>query len=931
MGKSINVSYVDDTWYLENYPDVAAAGVDPKLHFKHHGRNEGRLPCFLPAIPFERDLWAHALSPSPYIHDLEKQALGNDVNAIYAQKVLAEFYLFQEEFEKSIHYSLNCIENVNIVVGLINETVLFLTAFEAAFRAGRKKQAKALLSHKYWPKSNSKLLAHQMIENETGSLANLNKIYKKARLIQVETKSGNVSLDSLQAKSEIAFFRFLKRAVPNSHKVSVIVPVYNAADSLHVTLDSLLAQTWQDLEIIIVDDCSTDNSASVAQEYTQYSQVKFVSNESNLGAYPTRNKGVKLATGAFITVMDSDDWAHPQKIEMQVLPLLNNNRLIGSVSHWVRCNKALNFSRLRPDFSWIYRNVSSLMVRSSVFENVGYWDELKAGADTEFYLRLIANYTDKAILEVLPDVPLSLGRVHGSSLTQSLSTHLVTQFGGVRQEHLGFAKAWHYNSNRPVKLNVNLCEFPVPTELCSEPSKRGSSLDDLRRWRTAFNGDWYQSNYRDVNETGSSIYEHFWSAGEALDYSPSPLFVPSAYRFKEKLDQKDSPTWQAIRRGWEFTKAITLTGSSSNTGTSIAMFAHSVSPQVFGAELSFLDAVKAGAKNGFRITVFLPNATNVGYINSVLKYVERAVFLPLPWFRKGRKSHQYIIDCIFEYLEKSKTELCYVNTVMLQEPYEAAKKAGVKTVTHIRELPEYDEHIRGLLGEDADEVSARLESHSEFFIANSELTANWLRDHEDIYVLPNKVNLPTETLPIDLTKPLKICMVSSNTQKKGIEDFYYIAKKCSHKNIEFYLYGPDTADVSIAEQKYPGASVVKCGYVKDINSSISDSDIVLCLSWFKESFGRTAAEAMANGRVVFGYRHGAIPEVLGDGCGVLFPHRNPQSIVEKILEVSKNKECLKPYSIAARSRAEQLYSEHAYNEKFNQIVLRLLTDKSSHT
>lgn len=227
----------------------------------------------------------------------------------------------------------------------------------------------------------------------------------------------------------------------------------------------MLSQSWENIEIIVIDDCSTDNTLKVLEEYSAEPNLFVYQNDENKGAYPTRNKGAVLATGDLVTVMDADDWAHPEKIEQQVLPFLFKRKIKATVSHWVRCTKDLSFTKMRIDGSLIYRNISSLMVEKSVFDDIGIWDELRAGADTEFYHRLIGNFGQYSVHEVLPDVPLAFGRVVETSLTQSSATHLVTQFGGARQEHLAFAQMWHRNAPIPIKFDLTRSLFPAPLEL----------------------------------------------------------------------------------------------------------------------------------------------------------------------------------------------------------------------------------------------------------------------------------------------------------------------------------------------------------------------------------------------------------------------------------------------------------------------------------
>lgn len=92
-------------------------------------------------------------------------------------------------------------------------------------------------------------------------------------------------------------------------KVSIIVPVYNSEKYLKTCLDSLVRGTLEDVEIILIDDCSTDNSLLILEEYAKkYPNIKVYHNEKNLGQGSSRNKGLDVAKGEYIGFVDSDDY-----------------------------------------------------------------------------------------------------------------------------------------------------------------------------------------------------------------------------------------------------------------------------------------------------------------------------------------------------------------------------------------------------------------------------------------------------------------------------------------------------------------------------------------------------------------------------------------------------------------------------------------------
>jgi len=102
--------------------------------------------------------------------------------------------------------------------------------------------------------------------------------------------------------------------------ISIIVPVYNAEKYLKQCVDSLINQTYNNLEIILLDDGSTDNSPALCDEYAKNDNRIKVVHKSNSGVSDTRNKGIEIALGEYIGFVDSDDWLEPDAYEF----LLNN-------------------------------------------------------------------------------------------------------------------------------------------------------------------------------------------------------------------------------------------------------------------------------------------------------------------------------------------------------------------------------------------------------------------------------------------------------------------------------------------------------------------------------------------------------------------------------------------------------------------------------
>jgi glycosyltransferase involved in cell wall biosynthesis len=105
-------------------------------------------------------------------------------------------------------------------------------------------------------------------------------------------------------------------------KISVIIPAYNASSYIVETIESVLNQTYQNIEIIVVDDGSTDDTVAIVNE--RFPSVSIFHQENSGGCSSPRNKGIELATGAFINVFDADDRMLPDKLESQMAFLESN-------------------------------------------------------------------------------------------------------------------------------------------------------------------------------------------------------------------------------------------------------------------------------------------------------------------------------------------------------------------------------------------------------------------------------------------------------------------------------------------------------------------------------------------------------------------------------------------------------------------------------
>lgn len=250
--------------------------------------------------------------------------------------------------------------------------------------------------------------------------------------------------------------------------VTVLVTAYCVGERIKAALASLLNQTYRNIEVVVVDDASSDATGDVVQAIAaRDSRVIYLRLPCNVGTYVAKSIGLRHASGEFVTCHDSDDWAHPMKIERQVRPLLEDPKLVFTTSHWVRMqDDGVYFAR--PVHPLMRMNPASPMFRKSlVLKHAGGWDLVRTGADSEFAARLKIVFGHKRMLRVV--APLTLGSHRPDSLMNAASTGYSAC--GVSPTRLAYWESWgHFHVNelrawRKPRLPADLLaerRFPAP-------------------------------------------------------------------------------------------------------------------------------------------------------------------------------------------------------------------------------------------------------------------------------------------------------------------------------------------------------------------------------------------------------------------------------------------------------------------------------------
>ncbi|GJQ50989.1 MAG: glycosyl transferase [Candidatus Kuenenia stuttgartiensis] len=214
----------------------------------------------------------------------------------------------------------------------------------------------------------------------------------------------------------------------NNPLVSVIIPTYNGSRFIKETIQSALDQTYRNLEIIVIDDGSTDNTPEIVKS-TNNQKVTYIRQE-NAGAAMARNLGINISKGEYIAFLDHDDLWLPHKLERQLLlfgknPMVamvysdtfiidENNFVTGKFSQKTKFFRGMIFKEL---FLSCFITILTVIIKRSVFIEIGPFLPFKISEEYDLYLKCAAKYSIDYINE-----PLAKYRIHESNTSKNYET-----------------------------------------------------------------------------------------------------------------------------------------------------------------------------------------------------------------------------------------------------------------------------------------------------------------------------------------------------------------------------------------------------------------------------------------------------------------------------------------------------------------------------
>ncbi len=218
-----------------------------------------------------------------------------------------------------------------------------------------------------------------------------------------------------------------------SPKVSVIIPTFNRAHLIGKAVKSALSQTYQDFEIIVIDDGSTDNTEETVKSFNNF-KIRYISHSNNRGISAARNTGIRASRGEYIALLDSDDEWLPEKLDKQVDVLQNESSEVGVVCSWsYNIDEKGNYISKRylpKKDGYIYEDllstdpisVPTVLIRKECFNRVGLFDDLlNAQEDWDMWIR-IAKYYRFALIKI----PLAKCRLHSNQISKNPGVKIIT-------------------------------------------------------------------------------------------------------------------------------------------------------------------------------------------------------------------------------------------------------------------------------------------------------------------------------------------------------------------------------------------------------------------------------------------------------------------------------------------------------------------------
>ena len=230
--------------------------------------------------------------------------------------------------------------------------------------------------------------------------------------------------------------------------VSVIMTAFNVEGFIHTSVSSILSQSYRSLEVIVVDDCSTDGTPNILRELAgRDARLQVIFKDTNDGTYVSKNLGMARAQGKYVAFQDGDDWSHPDRIGKSVAVLESMRKVVALTTEHVRMTTEGDLVLTASGRCSYLSHISLVFRRRRVLSRAGFFDSVRAAADAEYRERLKVIFGDEGVVE-FPWL-LNFTRHRPGSLTAGSRFSLIRGVAGpVRMKYRKSYMRWHASIRR---------------------------------------------------------------------------------------------------------------------------------------------------------------------------------------------------------------------------------------------------------------------------------------------------------------------------------------------------------------------------------------------------------------------------------------------------------------------------------------------------
>ncbi|MEW6169945.1 MAG: glycosyltransferase [Candidatus Omnitrophota bacterium] len=678
-------------------------------------------------------------------------------------------------------------------------------------------------------------------------------------------------------------------------KISVIIPTYNRENYLREAIDSVLEQTYQDFEIIIVDDGSSDNTKDLVASYIlRYKQKIRYFYQKNKGQSAAINIGIRESNGEYIAFLDSDDIWLPQKIE-KYLQLFEENPEIsliagrmqvidgqGNYKIGVLKPKIIPGNDVRSLLEQGSCSTSSIMAKRCVFENILFDENLLKVADLDFTIRVARGYK---ILNI--DDALTLYREHEINSLHNVEISLINQikfWEKARKEYRNAVKDKLY-LQKLAELNYLLSveyfkknKFRLSRSKCMEALRRNHFLGKI-----------------------------FWTKKDSYLSKVFKLIKPYGLFFINIF----LSIFQLNKTNKEL--AILFYEPSSGFGGSAGMLANI---------MDYLTAEK------FRSTIVIKN------FGMQIEKIKKGEIIRLKNYKGILRIIYEVVDLV-SIIRTKKISLVHINTNIITgiPAILAAKLTGKPCICHLRETRKLIKRER-LFAKWIDK----------FIVLNNDAHEIYSKDiaADKINLIYDGINTCEKVLKgnfrqeFNLNSNSLIGVIGRVIEGKGQKEFILAAKEVLkiRPSTKFVIVGEAKGGIDnyynevkeLVKSERLDKNIIFTGWRNDVNSIIVDLDIIVqSTTTFPEGFGLTCIEAMTLEKPVIATKVPGPSDIVVDGkTGFLVPMGDIKAMAEKMIYLLDNPDVARKMGEAGKKRTEELFDIKKQVKKVEAIYEELL-------